>query len=88
MTNEPFRLHLNGGPKDDTYLDHWTGTLEVASVRGGINTMLQADPMVDPIVHGRYRLRRDANNDLVPHNLQGYAECDWCGWNTPAQEPT
>ena len=76
-----FRLHLNGGPRDDQYFDHWTTWLEVAGIRGGINLMLgaEAGPAL-PMEHGRYEMRYDANGEPVPHNLEGFVECDWKGW--------
>ena len=77
-----FRLHLNGGPKDDEYLDHWTTELVVSAMRGGINTMLAAEAGVDiPVKTGRYVLRVDEAGDPVPHNLEGFVEADWKGWN-------
>lgn len=77
---EIFRLHLNGGPRDDTYLDHWTDVFEVESIRGGINAMLAAEGVV-VTRKGCYRLRIDGNGEPVPHNLEGFVECDWKGWH-------
>ncbi len=77
----PFRLHLNGGPRDDTYMEHWTSRLEVLAIRGGISTMLAAEAKPIPTETGFYEMRVDANGDPVPHNLQGFVEADWKGWS-------
>ena len=75
-----FRLHLNGGPRDDQYLDHWVSSFEVGAIRGGLTTITEAiEPM--PMQTGRYELRLDANGDPVPHNLEGFVEADWKGWD-------
>jgi hypothetical protein len=76
-----FRLHLNGGPRDDSYIDHWMTTFEVAAVRGGLDTILDSGEVPTVATRtGQYRLRLDDNGDPVPHNLQGFVEADWQGW--------
>jgi hypothetical protein len=79
--SDVIRLHLNGGPRDDTYLDHWTTTLEVAALVGGINSLLAAEAKPVPTKKGRYVLRRDGLGNPVPHNLEGFVEADWQGWD-------
>lgn len=80
------RLHLNGGPRDDTYIDHWTTTFEVAAIHGGVNTMLLAEEatVAPALKRGRYVVRLDSVGEPVPHNLEGFVECDWQGWDAAA----
>jgi hypothetical protein len=81
--SDVIRLHLNGGPRDDTYIDHWLTTLQVARVRGGLNTILNAVAEPDHLgpQEGRYEMRLDSNGNPVPHNLEGLVEADWKGWD-------
>ena len=79
-----FRLHLNGGPQDDRYVDHWVSDHAVASVRGGLSTIFAAlDNDAPPELatrRGLYRLRLDSNGEPVPHDMAGFVEADWQGW--------
>jgi hypothetical protein len=45
--------------------------------------MLLAEKAIPEVVTrlGRYELRRDSNGEPVPHNLAGFVECDWKGWD-------
>lgn len=76
------RMHLNGGPYDDRYLDHWTSTLEVRKqprwLPGGLVEDLATPSSLERT--GHYVVRLDGNDQLVPHNLEGFVEADWQGW--------
>jgi len=79
------RLHLNGGPYDDRYMDHWTSTLEVTALRGwswAEMGVVEDEAVPSPTTRsGRYVLRVDGNGEPVPHNLEGFVEADWQGWD-------
>lgn len=78
MTGEVFRLHLNGGPRDDEYVEHWASSLELTALRLRPSYL---DPAAEvPLNRGRYVQRLDENGDPVSHDLAGFAEADWQGW--------
>lgn len=85
----PLSLHLNGGPRDDAYVECQFPILFVRKLvtnASGFSAaaLLSADAPVVAfrVVEGKYQVRRDVFGQSVPHNLAGWIEADWQGWDS------
>lgn len=76
------KAHLNGGPNDDAYMVVDSTVIYVAGWRRASLTVPDSTsgPVVLDYRNGSYRMRRDAYDQPVPHNLAGVIEYDWAGW--------
>jgi hypothetical protein len=80
MTPGGIQAHLNGGPRDDTYIVVERDEFVVArQERFTLSTANANDPVL--FRTGRYRMRLDSNGDRVPHDLAGTVEFDFQGWD-------
>lgn len=71
-------LHLNGGPRDDQRVEVPREDDLFVPVLRQPSTLEPPDtPSALPMEVGRYTLRRDAFEQLVPHDLTGAVEADW-----------
>lgn len=75
------RMHLNGGPRDDAYVETQFPVFVVAKpTQQSWDWAVTTNPMVATTTTGRYEPRRDYFGCQVPHNLSGWVEADWQGW--------
>ena len=76
-----YKLHLNGGPRDDTYIVHWAPILFIAGAVALSPALLSDGATAElSIKQGAYATRMNFIGEPVPHNLDGWVECDWVGW--------
>lgn len=82
MATEPWKAHLNGGPYDDWYMVTEQIEIRVAKIPRIMTFNMDDEGARNPedlisLDIGIYRMRFDAFNQPVPHNLDGVVEFDW-----------